>query len=80
MQPPSSDTTKVLYVLRFRALRFSADGFFIPLTYMFKFLFLRYANSEKRENGIRMPFSCPPDFPGARPHDAPKTPPRYEIL
>ena len=26
------------------------------LTYMFTLLFLRYANSEKRENGIRMPF------------------------
>ena len=29
--------------------------------------------SKNGENGIRMAFSCPQDFPGARPHDDPKT-------
>ena len=31
--------------------------------------------SKNGENGIRIAFSCPQDFPGARPHDVPKTPP-----
>ena len=29
-------------------------------------------NPKNGENGIRIPFSCPQDLPGARPHDAPK--------
>ena len=42
---------------------------------MFILLLLNKRTSKNRENGIRIAFSCPPYFFGARPHDAPKTSP-----
>ena len=43
------------------------------LIYMFTLLFFNMRLSKNGENGIRIPFSCLPHSPGARPHDAPKT-------
>ena len=76
MQPSSSDTTKVPYVLRVRALRIycrgQLHGFTNTCDHQNSFNML---NSKNRENGIRIAFSCLQDFPEARPQDAPRTPP-----
>ena len=60
MQPSSSDTTKVLYVLRFRALRIDSRSKFqgFKNTCSDQILF-KMLNSKNAENGIRIAFSCP---------------------
>ena len=63
-----SDTTKVLYVLRFRALpidsRMKFHGFKHACVKQNSFNML---TSKNGENGIRMAFSPPQDSPGAKP-------------
>ena len=68
LQASSSDTTKVLYVLRFRALRIDSREKF----HGFKHAYVKQnsfnkLNSKSGENCIRMAFSPPQDSPGAKP-------------
>ena len=68
LQASSSDTTKALYVLRFRALR---------IDYREQFYGFKHAsaqqnpfnmlNSKNVENGIRIAFSCLQDAPKTKP-------------
>ena len=68
LQASSSDTTKVLYVLRVRALRINSreqfHGFKSTCSHQSSFNML---NSKNAENGIRVAFSCLQDAPKAKP-------------
>ena len=68
LQASRSDTTKVLYVLRFRALRIDSrkkfHGFKKTCSDQISFNML---NSKNGENGIRIAFSCLQDAPKAKP-------------
>ena len=68
LQASRSDTTKVLYVLRFRALRIDSrekfHGFKNTCSHQ---IFFNILNSKNGENGIRIAFSCLHDAPQAKP-------------
>ena len=68
LQASRSDTTKMLYVLRVRALRIDSREKF----HGFKHAYVKQnsfnkLNSKSGENCIRMAFSPPQDSPGAKP-------------
>ena len=68
LQASSSDTTKVVYVSRFRALRIDSreqvHGFTSTCSHQISFNML---NSKNGINGIRITFSCLQDAPKAKP-------------
>ena len=68
LQASRSDTTKVLYVLRVRALRIDSREKFHGFKHAcVKQNSFNKLNSKSGENYIRMAFSPPQDSPGAKP-------------